>query len=73
MKCLFVADSTAAADPQSITVVALVWHNELDSTVAMLVVVPIENLRQPLACLDFADKTPARVIKSIFSGAQERF
>jgi hypothetical protein len=73
LACLFVDDSTVAADLHSLTVVALMGRDELDAAVPVSVVVPVHERRHPLACLLHAGEWPPRVIRPVLGGSEQRF
>ena len=70
MACLFVDDSTVAADLHSLTVVALLRRYELDAAVAVPVVVPVHKRGHPLAGLFHAGEWPPWVIGPVFCCAE---
>jgi hypothetical protein len=61
----FIADSTVTADLHGLAIVTLLGRHELDAAVAVLVVVPIDELNDPLTRLFFGGKWLAGVIRSI--------
>ena len=61
----FVDDSAVTTDLDGLTAVALMGRHEFDATVAVLVVVPVDELGDPLTRLFFGGKWLAGVIRSI--------
>ena len=53
LACLLVVDSAVAADLHGLAIVTLLGRQELDAAVAVLEVVPIDELADPLTCLLF--------------------
>ena len=70
---LFIDDSAVVADLNRITVVTLNRRHELDPAVAVLVVVPIDELGDPLAGLVFGGKWLAGVIRPVFHCPEQGF
>jgi len=56
---LFIDLSTVAADLNSLTAMALLRRHKLDAAVAVLVVIPVHKLGNPLAGLLFIAEWPA--------------
>lgn len=62
----FVDDSAVTADLHGLAIVTLLGRHEFDAAVAVLVVVPVDKLGNPLTRLFFGGKWLAGVIRSIF-------
>lgn len=61
------------ADPLGLTVVTLLRRYELDTAVAVLVVVPVDKRRQPLTGLVLAGEWLTRVIRSVIHRPEQGF
>lgn len=73
MACMFVDESTLAADLHSLTVVVLMVRDELDAAVLVSVVVPVHERPNPLTCLLHAGEWSPRVIRPVLCGSEQRF
>lgn len=62
-----------AADLHSLAIVTLLGRHEFDAAVAVLVVVPVDELGDPLTRLFFGGKWPAGVIRPVLHRAEQRF
>ena len=60
------------ADFYSLAVVTLIGCHKFDAAVAMSVVVPIHKIYNPQAGLLLAGEWLARIIRSVFNGAEQR-
>ena len=60
------------ADFHSLAVVPLNGRHKFDAAVAMPVVVPIHKIYKPQAGLLLAGEWHARIIRSVFNGAEQR-
>lgn len=67
----FVDDSAVTADLHGLALVTLLGRHEFDAAVAVLVVVPVDELGDPLTRLVFGGKWLAGVIRSIFHGPEQ--
>jgi hypothetical protein len=70
---LFVDDSAVPADLHGLAIVTLLGCHEFDPAVAVLVVVPIDELGDPFAGLVFGGKWPAGVIRPVFHCPEQGF
>ena len=70
---LFVDDSAVEADLHGLAIVTLLRRHELDPAVAVLVVVPVDELGDPLTGLVLAGKWLAWVIGQIIHCPEQRF
>ncbi len=52
---------------------ALLWRHEFDAAVTVLVVIPVDERRDPLARLLFGSKRLAGVIGPILNRSEQRF
>ncbi len=68
-----VDDSTVPADFQGLAAVALIWRDELDAAVAVLVVVPVDERRHPQAGLLSAAEWAAWVVGPVLRCPEQRF
>ena len=48
-------------------------RDEFDAAVAVSMVVPVHKRRHPLACLVFAGKWPARVVRPVLDRSEQGF
>jgi hypothetical protein len=62
---LFIDDRAVVADLHSLAIVTLLGRHEFDAAVAVLVVVPVDELGDPLTRLFLGGKWPAGVIRPI--------
>jgi len=67
----FVDDSAVPADLHGLAIVTLLGRHEFDAAVAVLVVVPVDELGDPLTRLFFGGKWFAGVIRSILSAPRD--
>jgi hypothetical protein len=66
---LFVDDSAVPADLYELTAVTLLGRHEFDAAVTVLVVIPVDERRDPLARLLFGSKRLAGLIGPILRGS----
>ncbi len=59
-----------AADLYRLTAMPLLRRNEFDAAMAVLVVVPINKRRNPLAGFFFAAERPVWIVRPVFNGAE---
>ena len=69
----FVDDSAVTADLHGLAIVTLLGRHEFDAAVAVLVVVPVDELGDPLTRLFFGGKWFAGVIRSILHRPEQGF
>ena len=69
----FVDDSAVPADLHGLAIVTLLGRHEFDAAVAVLVVVPVDELGDPLTRLFFGGKWFAGVIRSILHRPEQGF
>ena len=69
----FVDDTAVTADLHGLAIVTLLWRHELDAAVAVLVVVPVNELCHPLTGLIFGGERFAGVVRPVFHCAEQRF
>ena len=70
---LLVDDSTVPADLQGLAAVALVGRHELDTAVAVPLVVPLHERRHPQAGFLSAGKRPSWVLRPVFRCSEQGF
>ena len=70
---LFIDESSVAADLYGLTAVTLLGRHEFDAAVAVLVVVPVNELGDPLTGLVSGGKWLAGVFRPILHRPEERF
>ena len=70
---LFVDDSAVEADLHGLAIVTLLGRHEFDPAVAVPVVVPVDELDDPLTGLVFRGKWLAGVIRPILHRPEQRF
>ncbi len=68
---LFGDGNAVAADLHGLTAVTLLGRTELETAVAVLVVVPVDKRHQPLTGLDLAAERHTRVIMSVHHRHEE--
>ena len=73
MAWLLVDDSPVTADLHGISTEALVGWHELDSALAVPVVVPVHKRRHPLASSQRAGEGPIRVVRLLFGLPEQCF
>ena len=69
----FVDDTAVTADLHGLAIVTLLGRHEFDAAVAVLVVVPVDELGDPLTRLFFGGKWFAGVIRSILHRPEQGF
>ncbi len=70
---LFIDESTVAADLYGLTAVTLLGRHEFDAAVVVLVVVPVNELGDPLTGLVSGGKWLAGVFRLILHRPEQRF
>jgi len=70
---LFIDDSAVSADLHSLATVPLLRRDEFDATVAVLVVVPSDEICHPLTGLTFGGERFAGVVRPVFHCPEQRF
>jgi hypothetical protein len=70
---LFIDESSVAADLYGLTAVTLLGRHEFDAAVAVLVVVPVNELGDPLTGLVSGGKWLAGVFRPILHRPEQRF
>ncbi len=68
---LLVDDSMVPADLHGLTAVALLGRDELDASVAVPVVVPVDERRHPQALLLSTGKGSSRVVRPVFRRSEQ--
>ncbi len=59
-----------AADLYRLTAMPLLRRNEFDAAMEVLVVIPINKRRNPLAGFFFAAEWPVGIVRPVFNGAE---
>ena len=70
---LFIHDRTVPADLFCLTIMTLLGRHEFDAAVAVPMVVPVDELGDPLTGLPFGGKGLAGGIRPIFQRPEQRF
>ncbi len=62
--------STLAADLHSLTAMPLLRRNKFDAAMAVLVVIPINKRRNPVAGFFFAAEWPVWIVRPVLNSAE---